>query len=124
MEDIPGIVVRRTHREWARLVRKWQRSGKTARAFGDERGVNANTLTWWKWQLGRSSGGDRDKPPVPRLVPVEVVEAHDDDARVEVTGAGWELTNAAGVRLTVRGPLTGADLAAVLAAVTSKEGRR
>ena len=57
MEDIPGIVVRRTHREWARLVRQWQRSGKTARAFGDERGVNANTLSCWKWQLGSIFSG-------------------------------------------------------------------
>jgi hypothetical protein len=44
MADTVGIVVRRTHRERARLVRKWQRSGQSARAFGAAQGVNPSTL--------------------------------------------------------------------------------
>lgn len=124
MADTIGIVVRRTHREWARLVRKWQRSGETARAFGASHGVNPRTLTWWKWRLRSESCGVGPPKEPPRLVPVDVVDESLEDARVTVDDNGWELTTASGERLSVRGRLTGADLAAVLATLTTKRGRR
>jgi hypothetical protein len=123
MADPVGIVVRRTHREWARLVRKWQRSGQSARAFGAAHGVNPRTLTWWKWRLGSDSDGVHPPAGPPRLVPVDVVDEGAERARVTVDGSSWELTTASGERLAVRGRLTGADLAAVLTTLTTRRGQ-
>lgn len=123
MADTIGIVVRRTHREWARLVRKWQRSGATARAFGATHRVNPHTLAWWKWRLASTSDGAHPPAGAPRLVPVDVVDEGVERARVTVDDTGWELTTASGERLSVRGPLTGADLATVLTTLTAKRGR-
>jgi hypothetical protein len=111
MGNNSSIVVRRTRVEWERLVRQWQRSGQTAREFGDGHGIRAVTLTWWKWRLGAQP---TVREPPPRLLPVEVVDhgAHDADA--------WELTSASGARLRVCGPLTGADLRIVVDALTSE----
>lgn len=123
MADTIGIVVRRTHREWARLVRKWQRSGQPALAFGAAHGVNPRTLTWWKWRLGSDSDGVDPPAGPPRLVPVDVVGDSVERARVTLDDGAWELTTASGERLAVRGRLTGADLATVLATLTTKRGR-
>lgn len=123
MADTLGIVVRRTHREWARLVRKWQRSRKTALAFGEAHGVNPRTLTWWKWRLGSDSDGVGSPAGPLRLVPVDVVDEGVERARVTLDDGGWELTTASGERLSVRGRLTGADLATVLATLTTKRGQ-
>jgi hypothetical protein len=114
-----GIVVRRTRVEWERLVRQWQRSEQPAREFGDAHGIRPDTLVWWKWRLGTEA---KVHEPTPRLVPVQVV-----DSVVEATGAGdWELTSGTGVRLRVRGRLSGSDLRIVLDALTSGSlaGRR
>jgi hypothetical protein len=43
---------------------------------------------------------------------------------VAIDDGGWELTIASGERLSVRGSLTGADLATVLATLMTKRGRR
>ena len=37
---------------WAAVVSRWQRSGLTRVEFARLEGVNANTLSWWKWKLG------------------------------------------------------------------------
>jgi hypothetical protein len=116
MENNSGIVVRRTRMEWARLVRQWQRSGQTAREFGDAHGIRAGTLAWWKWRL---SAAPSARESTPRLVPVEVVDHDTRDGE-------WELTSASGARLRVRGALTGADIRIVVDALTSRSrtGRR
>jgi|SRR5579872_5258635 hypothetical protein len=38
---------------WAKRVERWSASGLTAVQFAEEIGVNARTLTYWKWKLGR-----------------------------------------------------------------------
>jgi transposase len=42
---------------WAGLVRRWRRSGQTAREFAESAGVNAGTLSHWAWRLSRETGG-------------------------------------------------------------------
>jgi hypothetical protein len=37
---------------WAKRVERWRASGLSAREFAAELGVNARTLTYWKWKLG------------------------------------------------------------------------
>jgi hypothetical protein len=33
------------------LVSEWRASGLTAQEYATSRGVNARTLSWWKWKL-------------------------------------------------------------------------
>jgi len=42
---------RRSSREWAELVREWERSGTSAAAYAARRGLNPATLTWWRSEL-------------------------------------------------------------------------
>ena len=44
---------RKTAQEWSDLVRRWQRSGETAKAFGARAGVSPGQLSWWRWHLKR-----------------------------------------------------------------------
>jgi hypothetical protein len=39
---------------WARRIEQWKESGLTAAEFASESGVNARSLSWWRWRL--SSG--------------------------------------------------------------------
>jgi hypothetical protein len=41
---------------WARRVQAWQDSDLTCPEFSAKIGVNARTLTYWKWRLGREAG--------------------------------------------------------------------
>jgi transposase len=49
---------------WAKRVQRWKDSGLTAKEFAAEIGVNANTLSHWRWRLGREVGtASCTKPP-------------------------------------------------------------
>ena len=55
----------RTSREtWAKRVERWQDSGLTAKEYAAEVGVNAHSLSWWKWRL--SSGPKARERVLPR----------------------------------------------------------
>jgi hypothetical protein len=43
---------------WAKRVERWRASGLSAGEFAAEIGVNARTLTYWKWKLGQSEAHD------------------------------------------------------------------
>ena len=45
---------------WAKRVERWKDSGLSAKEFGAEIGVSANSLSWWKWELGRK---EQSRPP-------------------------------------------------------------
>jgi hypothetical protein len=53
---------------WAKRVERWRTSGLSAGEFAAEIGVNARTLTYWKWKLGRS------EPPAESSRRAEFVE--------------------------------------------------
>ncbi len=71
--------------EWAKRVRRWQRSGLTAREFGQRLGIDPKQLSWWKWHLRKRGELDERKPDdiaeadpadtAIRLLPVHVVHA-------------------------------------------------
>jgi hypothetical protein len=42
-----------TRAEWSKRVERWQESGLTAKEFAAELDVSPNSLTFWKWKLGR-----------------------------------------------------------------------
>src|SRR5258708_36510087 len=77
---------------WAKRVERWSESGLPAAEFAAEIGVNARTLTYWKWKLGRPE--QRRAAPKPEFV--EVVPAASSstsdvappDSLEEVLGGG------------------------------------
>jgi transposase-like protein len=40
-----------TRETWAKRVERWQDSGLTIAEFAREAGLNARSLSWWRWQL-------------------------------------------------------------------------
>jgi len=39
---------------WKKRVEQWAESGLSARVFAKRAGINANTLSYWKWRLAKS----------------------------------------------------------------------
>lgn len=48
---------------WAKRIERWKDSGLTAREFAAETGINANSLTHWRWKLTAEA-----KPRKPRSI--------------------------------------------------------
>ena len=48
---------------WAKRVERWQDSGLSGKAFAAEIGINARSLSWWRWHLAR---GEIAPAPTPR----------------------------------------------------------
>jgi transposase len=46
-----------TRDRWAGLVKRWRRSGQTAREFAESAGVKAGTLSYWAWRLKLEGNG-------------------------------------------------------------------
>jgi hypothetical protein len=66
---------------WAGLVRRWRRSGQSAREFVERAGLNAGTLAYWAWRLNR----ERAAAPAPKRVRGARATAKDVD---EQRGSG------------------------------------
>jgi hypothetical protein len=45
--------MRASREEWAKRVKRWRESGLSAEQYASELGINAGTLKFWKYQLGR-----------------------------------------------------------------------
>jgi transposase len=65
------VAARASRAEWAKRVRRWERSGRTADAFGAEIGVNGRTLTYWKWLLRKEATGETRTRPSRKAKPAE-----------------------------------------------------
>lgn len=52
---------RRTAKEWSRLIKRWERSGRSCGEFAVGVGVAPSTLSWWKWHLSRGRQGEAPK---------------------------------------------------------------
>jgi hypothetical protein len=48
-------MARGTRKKWAERVAQWARSGLTANEFAAEAKLNAGTLKYYKWLIGRDS---------------------------------------------------------------------
>lgn len=104
-EDKHGRVDRQ---EWAKRVERWRDSGLTAAEFAAELGINARTLVYWKWRLGKerepvvgpSSGARRGSRAATKSQPSSVADSF---VEVQVAGAdtGFELELSRGRRLRV-----------------------
>lgn len=47
--------------QWSKRVERWKDSGLSAKEFAAETGINAHSLSWWRWQL--SKGDTAPKEP-------------------------------------------------------------
>ena len=92
---------------WAGLVRRWRRSGQSAREFAESAGVNAGTLAYWAWRLKRepARAGDRKVRRRSRTVRAAaqdtsfvelIVDRPDDGGFLLETGDGRRLRIPAG----------------------------
>lgn len=62
---------------WAERVEGWVRSGRTSAEYAAELGVNARTLVYWKWRLGKEAreSGERARPSARAAIePLKLVE--------------------------------------------------
>jgi transposase-like protein len=70
-----GRAERRTPEQWAELVRYYEASGQSQRAFCAERGIGQSTLRYWRQRLEKRSG---ETPAAAaqgtRLVPVNLIK--------------------------------------------------
>jgi len=62
---------RRTPEQWAALVKEWEASGQSQRAFCAERGIGQSTLRYWRRRLQGETPSDAEISGA-RLVPVRV----------------------------------------------------
>jgi len=75
--------------EWQKRVERWRESGLSADQFAAELGINAGTLRFWQYKLGKAKrtevGAERPTkkatPPVPTFVEVR---SGNSDARFEL----------------------------------------
>ena len=120
-----GKARRRSAKDWARLVREWERSGQTAAQFGSTHGLRPQRLMWWRWRLGRSAR-KATKPAAPRsvqLVRVQVQESSSAQGAAKTESeVAWELLAPSGHVLRVYGRGTQL-LGEALAAIMGRGGR-
>lgn len=65
---------RASRETWAKRIERWSESGLSATEFAQETGVNARTLTFWKWRLGRDARAKRGgRPTFVEVIPAAVV---------------------------------------------------
>ena len=49
--------VRRSAREWKRIVSRFERGGQSSREFCEKEGLALSTLQWWRRKLGGAKTG-------------------------------------------------------------------
>ncbi len=66
-------------RKWSSVLTQVEASDLSLREFARSRGINPNTLAWWKWRLGQDD--------VVESGFIEVVVAEPEPLRVQIGGA-------------------------------------
>lgn len=75
---------RSTREEWRARIAACERSGLTQREFAARNGLNAGTLSWWKWRLRADGDLGNDKEVVRSKAVPKRMAAADDDGGTEV----------------------------------------
>jgi hypothetical protein len=82
--------MRASRDEWAKRVERWKDSGLTAEQFASELGINANTLKFWSYKVGKTAAAParaRKASPAPSSL-VEVTPAVVTESRFELELVG------------------------------------
>lgn len=118
-----------TRNRWAARVARWQTSGLTAKAFAAQEGINAGTLSFWKWRLAQDASPAASTPPARRkprapsrasTEAVRFVEVLPTAPPVEATGAPFEVVVAGGRCIRVPVCFDEAALARLLTVVEAR----
>jgi hypothetical protein len=70
-----------SRKEWQKRIERWRDSGLSAERFASELGINAGTLKYWKYRLGKAASGPVASEParrssrVPHVAPFVEVSA-------------------------------------------------
>jgi len=60
MWSIPlGVIMTPAALRWSKLIDEQEAAGLPNRAFADARGLNRDTLAWWRWRLRRTNSRSR-----------------------------------------------------------------
>src|SRR5688500_3223485 len=71
------MVDTRAASKWASIVERQEQSGQSIGEFAAQHGLNPRTLSWWRWNLGRTERvaapspfveGKLNRPVVPTVV--------------------------------------------------------
>lgn len=80
--------------EWSRRVRRWRKSGLSAKEYAAKVGLNASTLTYWSWRLNAEERAKVEEATasdhVGALVELEITPVA-TSAPIEITFAGMEV---------------------------------
>lgn len=91
--------MRTSRDEWKKRIERWRESGLTAEQYAAELGINAGTLKFWKYKLGRPETGTAGRgQPKQSRVPLPLVEVR---PAVIATASGYELELSGGRRLRI-----------------------
>jgi len=106
-----GRPERRTPEQWEEVVKDYEASDRSQRAFCAERGIGQSSLRYWKRRLEQGSGTE-DAPIAKgtRLVPVKLVEDASAPAH-----SGLTVVTPGGVRVEIARGFDAPTLACVLA---------
>lgn len=101
-------------------MRRWEASGLSAGAFAAREGVNAKTLSFWRWNLGQKKA--RRSSTVPAVVPraadfIEVVASRKPEP---LASSPFEVSLRNGTRLVVPSPFDERALEALLGVLEAR----
>lgn len=86
--------------DWRRHVRAWKASGLSSAQYAAKSGLNANTLSWWRWRLAKepavAAAGARRRsrpalewielPPAQPSGPIDPVGSGSERIELDVAG--------------------------------------
>jgi transposase-like protein len=75
-----------TRELWWKRVERWKDSGLSAREFASEMGINAQTLSYWRWRLGKKAAKAPEKRKATAFVEVVAEPAAELATRVVERG--------------------------------------
>ena len=86
-------MARATRDKWAKRVEAWKQSGLSIERYAAKAGLNARSLSWWKWHLASKPSR---RSPTPSISPLTFVEVKASEA-----ASGLEVVLASGVSVRV-----------------------
>lgn len=113
--------MKRTTREvWQERVRRWDSSGLSAAVFAAREGVNAKTLSFWRWNLGQKR--TRRPSAMPAVAPraADFVEVVASSHVPKGNGGPFEVSLRNGTRLMVPSTFDDRALESLLAVLEAR----
>lgn len=86
-----GAMARTRREAWVKHVAAWRDSGLSARQFAARVGVNAKTLSFWKWKLEAEAGAATKRPAFVEVTDAVAAIAPGEGERLEVVCPGGRM---------------------------------